>query len=103
MQKIPLELANSAMRSAKNILLRDGSCLVRKGEALDSAVVQRLSLRDVPHVVVEGAPLHGYDMGYDPQAVAQRLPFLFRKFVDDAPMMRISALFAELLTDRVLH
>lgn len=103
MQKIPLELANSTMRSAKNIVLRDGSCLVHKEEALDSAVLQRLSLRGMTHIVVEGAPLQGYDMGYDAQAVAQRLPFLFRKFTDDAPMMRVSAMLAEILTARALH
>ena len=102
MQKIPLDKATDQMVSAKNVRMADGSFLLRAGDKLDASVLRRLERTGVPSVVVQGRPVPGCDMGYDPERLVKRMPHLFRNFENDPKMMQFSRLLQKILEERYL-
>lgn len=89
MQKIPFELAKPGMVLDKGITGHEGNLLVSEGEVLNDAVLRRLGMAGVTHVVVQGKPVSGFDMGYDVAARRERVEFLFRNHKDNIFMKTV--------------
>lgn len=90
MQKIPLSMLRPGMVSADAVKSRDGLILVNAGETLDESIIRRLSTLKKTHITILGRGVSGYDMGYDAEACAKRVPYLFRRFKNDEQMMRLA-------------
>ena len=89
MQKISLNQAKTGMVLAHDVLTADGRVLASADSPVDDAMLRRFDLAGVVHLVVQGRPVPGANMGYDALARALRLEYLFRAHGNDRFMMTL--------------
>jgi len=83
MQRIPLNQAKVGMVLASDVLTADGRVLAHADSPVDDTMLRRLDFAGVMHLVVQGKPVPGANMGYDALARSLRLEHLFRAHRDD--------------------
>lgn len=101
MQKIPFELAKPNMTLAKGIKRHDGSPLATEGEVLSEALLRRLGMAGVMHVVVQGKPVPGYGMGYNVKDRRKRVEFLFRNYKNNIFMKTVCTFLTKHFDERL--
>ena len=101
MQKILLAQAGAGMVLGSDATTADGNVIASAGSLIDDAMLRRLDLAGCVKLVVQGKPVPGADMGYDVQARAERLAYLFRKHQDHEFMMALRNMLLKHFQERV--
>lgn len=101
MQKIPVASLNIGMVIGNDVLSPQGVLVASGQSVVDEAMVNRFANAGITEVVVMGKEVRGYDMGYDVQAMCDRLPYLFRNNKDDPFMMSVCAILTKHFKARV--
>ncbi|MEG2171887.1 MAG: hypothetical protein RRY29_01350 [Desulfovibrionaceae bacterium] len=92
MQKIPLDSLKTGMVIGDDVINPQGILLAYANSTVDEAMVRRFFMAGVDEVIVMGKHVPGFDIGYDAQAVYDRLPQLFEKYREDPFMLSMYAI-----------